>query len=528
MKKQKINLSVKAYSYIFSFITVFVYNFLLYNQIYKSTGSIIGSVIAFICIFLVLQMVFRLFFWSKTTKAISLFLIFFNTVVLYFMFIYNTAIDYVMLLNIIHTDANEAKALLNIKMLFFVIVFFIIPTVCVINTNIQYSDIKSEIKNIAKNIGINILILSIIIAPIGKIADDFYRKEKHLRYYLIPTNYVGAIVSFFKRVDFSTKKKVTIADDIKISKYWNNDKHNLIIYIVGESARAANFSLAGYERNTNEPLTPYLNDLTYFNNFYACGTSTAISVPCALSHYSQKTFKPGSELYTENLTNIMEKVGYKTLWRENNTGCQNTCNRVEVEKRCKKKHCHDEILIEAIEEKLNKISKDTFLVLHQRGSHGPDYYNMYPKEFEKYKPVCKQNILNKCDKKELVNAYDNTILYTSYFLAETIKKIEALSDQYNVMMVYASDHGESLGEDDIYLHSAVYKFAPKEQINIPAIIYIPQSTQKDLSINISCLKNIKDKHLSHDNIFHTILGFAGAKTSIYEEELDILSQCKTN
>ena len=153
---------------------------------------------------------------------------------------------------------------------------------------------------------------------------------------------------------------------------------------------------------------------------------------------------------------------------------------------------------------------------------------MYPKEFERYKPVCEQNILNKCDKKELVNAYDNTILYTSYFLAQTIKKLEALSDQYNVIMVYASDHGESLGEDDIYLHSAVYKFAPKEQTNIPAIIYIPQSTQKDLSIDMSCLKNIKDKHLSHDNIFHTILGFAGAKTSVYDEELDIISQCKTN
>ena len=527
MKLQKFNLSIKAYTYIFSLVTVFIYNFLLYSQIYKSTKSILGSIIVFACIFLIINTVLRLLFWPKTTKPISLFLVFFNTVVLYFMCVYNTAIDYVMLLNIMHTDANEAKALLSMKMILFVIVFFIIPTFLIINTNIKYQNTKQELKNIAKNISINILLCALIIAPIGKIADNFYRKEKHLRYYLIPTNYVGAIISFVKRVDFSAKKRVSIADDIKINKYWNNKKKNLIVYVVGESARNANFSLAGYSRNTNEELLPYQDNFAYFNNFYACGTSTAISVPCALSHDDRKHFKAGSEVYTDNLTNIMEKIGYHTLWRENNTGCQNTCNRVEVEKKCKKKHCHDEILIEGIEDKLNTISKDIFLVLHQRGSHGPDYYNMYPQEFEKYKPVCKQNILNKCDKQELINAYDNTVLYTSHVLSQLIKKLETLSDKYNIMMLYASDHGESLGEDGIYLHSAIYKFAPSEQINIPALLWVSKSTQQDFNIDMSCLKNIAKNTLSHDNIFHTILGFSGASTSVYNKNLDILSQCTT-
>lgn len=528
MIRHKINISIAGYTHLFSALVLLLYNFSFMSKVQRITDNIAISTYIFVCIYLVFNAALSLVFWQKTTKTISYILIFFNSIVAYFMITYNTAIDMVMLLNIIHTDIYEASSMLSKNMLFFFFTTCLIPAFFIARTNITFPNNHQHIKNITKHIVLNAIVLLLMIAPIYKIADNFYREQKHLRYYLLPTNYIGSIISFIKRSNFTTHEHISIADDIKIEKYWHNNKKNLIVLVVGETARAANFSLGGYERQTNEELYPFSKNFVYFKNFYACGTSTAISVPCMLSPDSQKEFKPQSELYKDNITNIMEKAQYKSLWRENNTGCQDTCKRIETEKKCKKKHCYDEILLDGLNEKVKSIKKDVFLVLHQRGSHGPDYYNMYPKNFEKYQPICAKNVLNKCSQEELINVFDNTIEYTSYFLKETINQLEKLSDKYNIMLMYASDHGESLGENNLYLHSTLYSIAPEEQKHIPALIWFPASTQRDLRIDINCLKEMSEKRYSHDNIFHTILGFAGAKTSVYNKDYDILAQCTKN
>ena len=443
------------------------------------------------------------------------------------MYTYNVSIDYVNLLNLMHTDMHEVATFLNIKMLLFFILLFVFPAVLVCKTNIIFSD------NVVENIKIkgahcifNIFLLILIIAPVYKAADNFYREQKHLRYYLMPTNYVGTMIFFVRKFPFSWHKKIAIGDDVKIEKYWDNDKKNLIVLVVGESARAANFSLGGYKRNTNEPMYRYKEDFVYFSNAYSCGTATIVSVPCIFSHKNKRDFILGTEKYTENLTDMMKKANYFVMWRENNTDCQNVCNRTKIEKKCKKKHCHDEILLSNLDEKLEKNEKDFFLVLHQRGSHGPDYYNMYPPEFEKYTPVCRQNDLSNCSTQKLVNVYDNTIEYTSYFLAELMQILQKAGDKYNVLMIFVSDHGESLGENGVYLHSAIYKYAPDEQKHIPFLIWMPKETQENFAVDMNCLQEMSGQYVSHDNIFHTILGFAGAHTKLYNQEYNILKKCQ--
>ena len=183
-------------------------------------------------------------------------------------------------------------------------------------------------------------------------------------------------------------------------------------------------------------------------------------------------------------------------------------------------------MLSKLDEQFEKNDRDIFLILHQRGSHGPDYYNMYPPQFEKYTPVCKENVLSRCSRERLINVFDNTIEYTSYFLAKTIEILQEAAKKYNILMIFASDHGESLGENGIYLHSAIYNNAPDEQKHIPFLLWVPKETQQDLSIDIECLKKISKKYVSHDNIFHTVLGFAGAKTELYNQEYDILQKCK--
>lgn len=524
---KNLRLNSQYYIYIFSAVLM-LYNHVFCKNLFITTGGILPTIIVILCTFAIFNILFNLIFWRKTVKLLSILIIFLNAVCLYFMHTYNVSIDYVMLLNLLHTDVNEATALLNPKMLLFFIFLVFLPAVIIAKTNITFPQTMTDnLKSKLISCLANIAFLGLIIAPLHTQADNFYREQKHLRYYLLPTNYIGAVISFAKNFQFNEHEKVVIGDDVKIEKYWDNEKKNLIVMIIGESARAANFSLGGYKRNTNEVLLAYQDDFTYFSNAYSCGTATIVSVPCIFSHEDQKHFNPGSELYTENLTDVMKKAEYFTLWRENNTSCQNVCNRIKIEKICKKKLCHDEIMLNNLDEAL-KNNSDTFLVLHQRGNHGPDYYNMYPSEFERYTPVCKNNDLRKCSKQEVINAYDNSVEYTSYFLAKTIENLQKFAKNYNILMIFASDHGESLGENGIYLHSAVYKSAPDEQKHIPFLIWIPKETQKAMSVDMNCLKKMSEQYISHDNIFHTVLGFAGAQTKLYVKDYDILQKCRKN
>ena len=522
MKFRNIKLSLSTYIYIFSAVNLFLYNIVFCKNLQAVTGNFVTTALALLCVFAVFNIFFNLIFWRKSTKFLSFLFLTLNAVCLYFMHTYNISIDYVMLINLLNTDTGEAFALLNFKMLVFFVFVFLLPAYIISKTNINF---ENSLKPRLKNIVLNFVVVALVVAPFFKVADNFYREQKHLRYYLMPTNYIGAVISFAKNFQFTKHEKVRIGDDVVVEKYRDNEKKNLIVVVVGETARAANFSLGGYERNTNEALLKYQDDFVYYKNAYSCGTATAVSVPCIFSHENQKHFMPGSELYTENLTDVMSKAKYFSVWRENNTSCQNVCNRIKIEKICKKKNCHDEILLTDVEKLISSADKDVFLILHQRGSHGPDYYNMYPHEFEKYTPICKETILNKCSHEELVNVFDNTIEYTSYFLAQTIEKLESLALEYNIMMIFASDHGESLGENGVYLHSAVYKHAPDEQKHIPFLLWIPRSTQESLKIDMNCLKSQADEYVSHDNIFHTVLGFAGAKTELYVPEYDLLEKC---
>jgi lipid A ethanolaminephosphotransferase len=158
------------------------------------------------------------------------------------------------------------------------------------------------------------------------------------------------------------------------------------------------------------------------------------------------------------------------------------------------------------------------------GSHGPAYYKRYPEQFEKFTPVCETNQLNECSNEQINNAYDNTIVYTDYVLAKTIELLKNNQDSFKTAMFYMSDHGESLGENGLYLHGMPYFMAPDEQIHVGSMLWFDERFSKD--ININELKSIANKKLSHDNIFHTLLGLMNIKTTVYNEELDFIPYFK--
>jgi lipid A ethanolaminephosphotransferase len=443
------------------------------------------------------------------------------------MLTYHIVIDKIMLLNVIQTDAYEIIDLLGWEIFLFFFVFCIIPVFLIIKTEIIFSNYKTEIKTRVPFFAILIVLLSVIILPNSDTTKAFLKQNKYAKNYLVPSNYVGAVISVIKiKIKYLKYDLKTISEDAHFKQDYKSSKPNLIIVVIGESARAANFSFNGYERETNKPLDIIKPELINYRNFYSCGTSTAVSLPCIFSPYERVRFDPESAKYTENVLDILDKAGYKIIWRENNTDCKDNCNRIEIEKFCQTKECSDEVLLTNMAEKVKSTDKPTVIVMHQRGSHGPVYANRYPKEYEIYSPVCDDESLQNCKRQEMVNAYDNTIYYTSYVLKKIIEELKELSNNYNTAFVFTSDHGESLGENGIYLHSAYYDKAPKEQINVPMMFWFSDGYANDNNINVECLKNKVGEKYSHDNIFHTLIGMSGVSSKYYDFKLDMLSDCR--
>ena len=509
--------------------TLLVYNGSFFEKLQAIDNNLLFMLCGTIIIYGVLNIILNLLFVTeRVTKILAISLVIGNAFAYYFMSSYNILIDKVMILNVIRTNIYEASDLFQWKLPFIILGLGIIPALVISRCTITFQPWKQELKLRLKQSGIIAVIIGLIIGISPQRFKDIANNHYELRYALVPSNYIGSIIGVGKMHKELTRPYQAIATDAYVEKYWHNDKKNLFVFVVGETARAANFSLGNYQRDTNAALKDYKDELIYYPQFYACGTSTAVAVPCMFSKDGRQDFVTGSELNQGNLTDVMQNNGYHSLWRDNNTGCQDNCNRIEYEKACMGKNCLDNVLLKGLEDKLKKINQNTFLVLHQRGSHGPDYFNRYPQDREApYQPICKDAGLKSCSREELLNAYDNSIHYTSEFLQQLIKLLKGFEKDYNIVMIYASDHGESLGEGGKYLHAYPYDSAPEEQKHIPALLWFPQSTAQDLRINKQCLRRQAESYHSHDNLFHSFLGLAGIKSSVYKEELDIFAPCQT-
>lgn len=536
---KKINLSLFSFTIIYSlFITLF-YNFKFFKSVYLINNSILMTFVTIVIVFFLYNLVLSLIFWKKTTKFFAILFVLINAGALYFMNTYNIAIDRVMLLNVKETDVNETLELLNLVFLSYIFFLGILPAILISKTQINYQNIKVELKNKLLLILSTIVVVSIILTTSYKTASSNIRQNKKLKHTLLPFNYIDASVGVIKKsIKSKTKPFNNLTEDVILMHNQQNNKKNLVIFVVGEASRTKNWSLYDYNKDTNK----YLKDgvgkenLIYFDNFFSCGTSTAISVPCIFSHLERKKFDIDNRDNYSNLLDFLKKVDFDILWRENNSSCKGVCKRVAEEnfttnknnqKFCNSKECFDEVLLDNLQEKINNLtSQNNFIVLHQKGSHGPAYYLRYPQEFEVFKPVCKSEYFNKCTNEEIVNAYDNTINYTSYFLNDAIKILSNNKENFNVALIYVSDHGQSLGENGIYLHGMPYKFSPKEQRHIPFFMWFSDDFKQEFNVNEQCLKNKQNQELSHDNIFHSVLGLFDIKTKYYDRKLDIFSECK--
>jgi len=448
----------------------------------------------------------------------------------YFCSEYGVIMNKEMMRNVIQTDAAEVGALLNPELWLHVAMFGVLPALLVWRVRLPSTPYKSQLRQRALAILGALAIAVVCLFASSANYATFFREHKPVRFTLNPA---AQVISMSELLAGSRKGKSNaplIDPGGRVERTSTAAPKPLVMFLViGETARAANFQLGGYRRETNPELSR-IAGVTYFRNATSCGTSTAISVPCLFSHLPRSDFKVDAAGRYTNLLDSLVKAGFDVEWRDNNSGCKGVCARIASvdysKENCTGDNCFDEVMLSDLPERLEKITRDTVIVFHQQGSHGPAYYERYPASFEKFQPACRSNQLQHCSAQEIVNAYDNSILYTDHVLARQIALLRSASARLDGMLIYVSDHGESLGENGIYLHGMPYAFAPSQQKEVPMLMWTSESYARRAQLNESCLQREAALPVSHDFFYHTVLGAAEARDQVYDRRLDLISGCR--
>lgn len=498
---------------LFNSILITLLNFNLHSFVYeKLSQNLLLTLVFIVAYFGLVHMIFSLIFVKYLTKILSIFFILSSCISLYFITFYGILIDSDMIQNVVQTDVKEVKDLLSWRLVLSVIIvllFCIFILKIRIENNVEQEFFKRiRVRILSAFLGCFIFL--IFFMPLSKTFIPFFRTYNEIRMYNVPFYPIYAVYRYYVRFLKPKSEFKTIGDDAFKE---DNATKKLLVLVVGETARAANYSLGEYAKNDTNFYTNK-NNVVFFDNFSSCGTATAVSLPCMFSLSKRQNYS--SSEYQENVMDILQKTGVKASWIDNNSGgCKGVCDRLSDKQQLSSDW--DENLLPSLKERLGNLDTQNIIVLHLQGSHGPTYYKRYPNEFKKFTPTCDTNELSKCDSEALINTYDNTLLYTDYLLSEIIKLLKEKKD-YESSLLYLSDHGESLGENGIYLHGMPYAIAPRHQTHIPVIFW---SSDENL---MTTVQNHKSLNLSQDNLFSTLLGYFNIQTAVYEPSFDILNQ----
>lgn len=444
-------------------------------------------------------------------KPLIILLTLLNSIALYFIITYQIVFDRSMMSNIFNTRVEESLDLFHYKLLVYFIIFGLAPAWYISRFKIAPLRYRRLLTHMAA-------LLIGVMAFVYINSSTWLWFDKHsskLGGAILPWSYLintGRALS----INNVGHKDLTLLPDAVV-----RDKQKiLVVLVIGETARAQNFSLYGYHRETNPKLKE--KNIAILQGAKSCSTYTTASLHCMLSHTGKTS---GNH---EPLPSYLQRHGIDVIWRTNNWGelplSVNTYETAkDLRKRCLGDRCkHDDVLLWELEKRIEQSdSEKIFTVLHTKGSHGPAYHARYREIFDVFKPVCRSVELDKCSSQSLINAYDNTILATDDFLSRVIDNLEKINTM-PVLMLYVSDHGESLGEYGLYLHGSPYAIAPNVQKEIPFIVWMSDSFAQTTGVSIGQLEQ-RTKH-SHGQIFHSILGAFAVDSPVYNQHRDIFKQ----
>ncbi|WP_221180009.1 phosphoethanolamine transferase [Salinisphaera orenii] len=493
----------------------------------RNLGFGLSLAAAMLAFFVLLVSLFGLRYLFKPAIVVLLFI---ASLASYFMNVYGVVIDDTMIHNVLETDSGEASGLLSARLIGHLLLTAVLPSLVVLAWRIRYRPFWRELGIRALTVTLAVGVLGVSVYAHYKDFSLVLREHRELRYLINPTYPLYAAVDTAMQTAEAANTPVAPLGRDAHQQRPVGTSRRVVVLVVGETARAANFSLNGYARDTNPRLAK--RDLINFPEFSSCGTSTSVSVPCMFSRLDRGDYDEYEARHTEGLLDVLAHAGVEVLWRDNNSGCKGVCARVPSEDLsnaddpalCGDGECHDEILLQGLQDRIDGAKGDLLVVLHQQGSHGPEYYKRYPDRFERFTPVCSSNLPQDCDRQAIINAYDNTIVYTDHVLDQIIGLLEqdARQNQDATALLYLSDHGESLGENGLYLHGFPYALAPAVQTHVPALAWF----SSEFGLDRGCLTRIAGNPYSQDNLFDSVLGLFAVRTSVYKPDADIFGQCR--
>ena len=441
-----------------------------------------------------------------------------NAVAVYFLVTYHVVLDETMMGNVLNTNFAESSEYLHPTLVVYVLALGVLPCWLLGRLRIRRTP-RLRVAAVALACLLGALIWCLLAARSWLWFDE---NSKTVGGMIMPSSYVINTVRYLV--------PRLMASDVPAAlppATFSSGEKTVVILVIGEAARAKNFQLYGYNRPTNPLLSKA--SVVALKNATACATYTTAAVRCILSNVDSSL--PFSKRY-EPLPSYLQRNGVDVIWRTRNWGeppikVESYQKASDLSADCAGPRCaYDEVLLSGLEQRIKASSSQRVLVvLHQSGSHGPAYYTKYPAEFEYFKPVCKSVELGKCSHDELVNAYDNTILYEDYFLFRVIGVLKQLRD-IATLLIFVSDHGESLGEYGMYLHGIPYTIAPDVQRDIPFIVWMSDEFLRQKAVQKGQLES-QSNH-SQQDIFHTVMGAFSMHSDAYTGRYDIFSDSFSN
>ena len=458
----------------------------------------------------------------------------------YFMLSYGVVIDRTMMVNVLLTDTREARELLSWRLLGALLLLGVLPLALLWRTPLRWA---TPLRQAGHNAILLVAACALLAGAGGLFFQDLsatMRNHTQLRYLINPLNSFYAIAIMGRKpIQRSGVAVAPLGEDAHLPALAAGARPPLVIMVLGETARADHLGLNGYARDTTPRLAQ--ENVVSLRNVWSCGTNTAASVPCMFSNLGREAFE-NRQTNTEGLVDVLQRAGLAVLWLDNQAGgCKGVCDRVpKVDYRalqaaapelCQGDECFDEVMLRGLDERIARLpaerrARGVVVFMHQMGSHGPAYYLRSPARFKRFTPECTTNALQQCQREEVVNAYDNTMAYTDHFLASTIDWLKTREAQWAPALVYVSDHGESLGENNLYLHGLPYRFAPDVQKHVPWIFWLSPTFEQQSGVKLDFLARQQGEKLSHDHYFHSTLGLLGVQTQVHDPARDVFTSCR--
>jgi lipid A ethanolaminephosphotransferase len=453
----------------------------------------------------------------------------------YFMSTYGVLYDRGMMANAFATDTREAGELLSTGLFVHVAVFGMLPIALLWWVKLRRTPRRQALRRRAKWTAAVAVIVALVAAPFLRDLITAGRANRQAAHMILPTSVVVATVSALRHArEVAAAPKIDVGADARApTPAARGRKPRLLVIVVGETARAANWGLGGYARQTTPRLAAL--DVVNFADASSCGTSTEVSLPCMFSPFGRRAYDETAIRTHRGLLHVLDHAGIAVLWRDNQpAGCKGVCDDLPTEPLhdardpdlCENGRCFDEILLRGLEAAVDARPGDAVIALHQLGNHGPAYFERYPPAFRRFEPTCDTSQLGDCTDEAIVNTYDNALLYTDHLLAEAIGLLKRRTDR-ETALIYLSDHGESLGEYGLYLHGMPYAFAPEEQTHIPLVMWLSEDFREGLGIDRACLEARARRPASHDDLFGTVLGMMQVSTSVYDPATDVTAGCRS-